>query len=140
MFWRSLLNVMKRGALFQQFFWIGGHGSILGANVCGDLNGGAMGLGHGLTVEDAAHEGTSEGVACTYGVGHFHLRRFLEGNVTRGEDVAAIGAAGKHKHVEVVLAQDEPAFVLNIKARITKHATDEHQFLIVYFQDVATLE
>ena len=99
-----------------------------------------MGLGHGLAVEDAAHEGTSEGVACTDGVGHFDFGRFLEGYVTRGEDVAAIGAAGKHKHVEVVLAQDEPAFVLDVEAGIAEHAANEHQFLIVYLQDVATLE
>ena len=54
--------------------------------------------------------------------------------------VTAVSATGENEHVEVVLTQNEPAFVLNIKAGITKHATDEHQFLIVYLQDVATLE
>ena len=68
--------------LFQQFIWVGGHGTVLGADVGGDLNGDAMSLWNGLTVEDAAHERACEGVASAYRVGHFHLRRFLEGDVT----------------------------------------------------------
>ena len=56
------------------------------------------------------------------------------------KDIRAVGAAGKHEHVEVVLAQNEPALVLDVKAGIAKHATDKHQFLIVDFQYIATLE
>ena len=99
-----------------------------------------MGLRHRLAIEDAAHERASEGVAGAYSIGHFDLRCFLERYVARGEDVAAVSATGKHKHVEVILTQDEPTFVLDVEAGIAKHTANEHQFLIVDLQDVTTLE
>ena len=98
-----------------------------------------MGLGNGLAVEDAADEGTREGVASADGISHRYFRRLLEGDVARGEDVTAISAASEDEHVEVVLAQDEPALVLDVEAGITEHATDEHQFLVVNLQDIAAL-
>ena len=99
-----------------------------------------MSLRHGLAVEDAAHEGAGEGVASAYGVGHLDLWRFLEGDMTGSENVGAVGAAGEHEHVEIVLAQDEPTLVLNVETGIAKHTADEHQLLVVNLQDVATLE
>ena len=99
-----------------------------------------MGLRHGLAVEDAAHERAGERVSSSYSVGHFDLRRFLEGYVTRSEYVTAVSATGENEHVEVVLAQDEPALVLHVKTRITKHATNDYQLLIVDFKDIATAQ
>ena len=99
-----------------------------------------MGLGNGLAVEDAADEGTREGVASADGVSHRYLRRLLEGDVAGGEDVTAISAASEDEHVEVVLAKDEPALVLNVKTGIAEHTAYEHQFLVVNLQDVAALE
>ena len=125
---------------FQQFIGIGRHSTVLCADEGTDLNGGAMGLGHGLAVEDAAHERAGEGVAGADGIGYLDLRRFLEGDVTGSENVGAVGAAGEHKHVEIVLTQDEPALVLDVKTGIAKHAANEHQFLIINLQDIATLE
>ena len=60
--------------------------------------------------------------------------------MTRSEYVTAVSAAGEHKHVEVVLAEDEPALVLDVETRIAEHTANEYQFLIVNLQDVATLE
>ena len=99
-----------------------------------------MGLRHGLAVEDAAHERAGERVSSSYSVGHFDLRRFLEGYVTRSEYVTAVSATGEHEHVEVVLTQNEPALVLDVETRIAEHTTDKYQFLIVNLQDVTTLE
>ena len=99
-----------------------------------------MGLRHGLAVEDAAHERAGERVSSSYSVGHFDLRRFLEGYVTRSEYVTAVSATGENEHVEVVLTQNEPALVLDVKTGIAKHTADKHQFLIINLQDIATLE
>lgn len=78
------------------------------------MNSYAMGLRYRLSIEDAADEGAGEGVASTYGVGNLHFRCFLERHAARCEDIAAVNATSKHKHVEIVLAQDEPTLVLNV--------------------------
>ena len=114
-----------------QFLWHHGHGAVLCADEGADTDGGAVGFGHGLAIEYAANKGAGERVTSAYGVGYGDLRRFLERYVTGGEDVGAVGAAVEHKHVQVVLAEDEPALVLDIKAGIAEHTTDEHEFLIV---------
>lgn len=50
----------EKNFLFGQFWWQCGHGSVLGAYVCTDLHGGAMGFSHGFTVEDGTDERTRE--------------------------------------------------------------------------------
>ena len=81
-----------------------------------------VGFRHRLATKDAAHKGAGKGVASTNGISHLYLRGLLKGHLTRCEDIRAIGAAGEHEHIEVVLTQDEPALVLNVEAGIAKHA------------------
>ena len=114
-----------------QFLWHHGHGAVLCADEGTDTDSGAVGFGYGLAIEDATYKGAGEGVAGAYGVGNGDLRSLLERYCTGGEDVGTVGAAGEHEHVEVVLAQDEPALVLDVETRIAEHTTDEHEFLVV---------
>ena len=114
-----------------------GHGAVLRADVCADAYGSAVGLGDALAGQYAGYEGASERVAGAYGVGHGDFWRLLERDGPGCEDVGAVGAAGEHEHVEVVLAQDEPALVLDVEAWIAEHAADEHEFLVVDLEDVA---
>ena len=60
--------------------------------------------------------------------------------MTRSEYVTAVSATGENEHVEVVLTENEPALVLDVKTGIAKHTADKHQFLIINLQDVTTLE
>lgn len=127
-------------SLTLQALWHYGHGSILGADESTDLNSGLVSLGNGLAVEDAAHERTCEGIAGTDGIGYLYLRGLLERHLAWREYVRAIGAAGEYEHIEVVLAQNQPALVLDVEAGIAEHTANEYQLLIVDLQDVTTLQ
>ena len=99
-----------------------------------------MGYRYGVPIQDRGHEGAGKGIASTYGICHLHLWSHLERDVAWGEDIGAVGATGEHKHIEIVLAKDEPAFVFDVEARIAEHTTDEHQFLVVNLQNVASAD
>ena len=75
---RRVLYGPSSNALFQQLSRIGGHGTVLRADEGRDLDGGAVGFGDRLAVEDAAHERAGERVAGADCVGHLYLRRRLE--------------------------------------------------------------
>ena len=99
-----------------------------------------MGFGHRHSIKYRRTERSCERVAGAYGVNHVYARCLLERHVARSEHVTAVNAARKHKHVEVVLAEDEPALVAHVKARIIEEAAYNDQLLVVDFQHVATLE
>ena len=99
-----------------------------------------MGIPDVHAAQNGGTERARERVASAHGVGDLHLRGGLVGHGAARKDIAAVDAAGEHEHVEVVLAEDEPAFVFDIKPRVAKHAADEHQFLVVDLQDVAALD
>ena len=52
-----------------------------------------MRLGYGFAFEDRGDEGGGEAVARPDGIGDFHLRCRLEGDVAGGKDVTAVDAA-----------------------------------------------
>ena len=104
------------------------------------MYGALVGLGNAHTIEYRSAECAGERITCAYCVSHFNLRSGLERHGARCEHIAAVGAAGEHEHVEVVLAEDEPALVLEIHSWITEHPADEHQFLVVNLQHVGALE
>ena len=95
---------------------------------------------YALALQDACHECTCERIASTYCVCHFYLRSLNKRNFARGEYVAAVYAAGKDEHLQIILAQEEPAFILQVDARITEDAAYGNQFLIIDLEDVASLD
>ena len=104
------------------------------------LDGQLVCLGDGHARENGCGKGGGERIAGPHGVGHFDTRRGLEALGAGGEDVAAVGAAGEHQHVEVVLAEDEPALVLDVEPRIAEHAADGDEFLVVDLENVAAAQ
>ena len=98
-----------------------------------------MSLSHRHSGEDRSTECARERVACANGVSHLNLRCGLERHLAWCEHVRAVYAAGEHEHIEVVLAKDEPALVLNVQARIAEHSADEHKLLVVDLKNVAAL-
>ena len=95
---------------------------------------------YALTLQDACHECACEWITGTYSVCHFHFRCLDKRNLARGEYIAAVYAAGKNEHLQIVLAQEEPAFILQVYARITEDAAYGNQFFIVDLEDVASLD
>ena len=95
---------------------------------------------YALALQDACYECTCERIACTHCISHFHLRSLNKRNFARGEYVAAVYTAGKDEHLQIVLAQEEPAFILQVDARITEDAAYGDQFFIVDLEDVASLD
>ncbi len=67
------------------------------------------------------------------------MGRFLEINAARRENITAVHPAGQDQHLQIILAQQDPALVLQVNAGIAKHAANGNQFLIVNLQHVATL-
>ena len=63
----------------------------------------------------------------------------IAGSSVGGEDVAAVDAAGEDEHLQVVLAQQNPAFVLEVDAGVAEHAADGDELLVVDFEYVAAL-
>ena len=96
-----------------------------------------MGIGHLLPAENGSGEGCRERVTGSNGVRHRYLGRLLEGNHSRSEHIAAVRSASQDKHLQVILGQQNPAFVLQVDARVAENTADGHQLLIVYLEDVA---
>ena len=126
--------------LLGEFLWQDWHGSILCADVCRNLYCQFMCLSDALALQDACHECTCERITGTHCICHFYLRSLNKRNLTRSEHVAAVYAACKDEHLQIVLAQEEPAFVLQVDAWITEDAAYGNQFLIVNLEDVASLD
>ena len=103
------------------------HSTILCTYISTHVHAYAMSLGNGLASEDGGHERASERVASANGVGNLHLRGLKIRHGSLREYIAAVDATGKHEHVEVVLAEDEPALVLEIHPWIAKHPTDNDE-------------
>ena len=99
-----------------------------------------MCLSDALALQDACHESACEGIAGTHCISHFHLRSLYKRNFARGEHITAVYAAGKDEHLQIVLAQEEPAFILQVDARIAEDAAYGDQFLVVDLEDVASLD
>ena len=97
---------------------------MLGAHVCTYLYCQLVSLGNALALQDAGTESTSEAVACSYSIGNFYLRSFLERLEAWSKDIAAVHTTGEHEHVEIVLTEDEPALVLDVKTWITEETAD----------------
>ena len=113
---------------------------MLGAHVCTYLYCQLVSLGNALALQDAGTESTCEAIACSYCIGNLYLRSFLERLEAWSKDIAAVHTTGEHEHVEIVLTEDEPALVLDVKTRITEETTYGNQFLIVDLQDITTLQ
>ena len=99
-----------------------------------------MCLSDALALQDACHECTCERITGTHCICHFYLRSLNKRNFARAEYIATVYTAGKDKHLQIVLAQEEPAFVLQVDARIAEDATYGNQFLVVDLEDVASLD
>ena len=99
-----------------------------------------MSLSYALALQDASAESTREAIACTNGIGNLYLWSLLERNLAWGEDVTSVHAASQHEHIKTILAENQPALILNVQTRIAEEATDGNQLLIVDLQDIATLQ
>ena len=117
-----------------------GHRAVLGADIGAHLYGVLMCLGDGHALEDAGAEGAGKRVAGAHGVGNIHLGSRLERLAAGGEDIAAVDTTGEHEHVQIVLAEDEPALVLNVQTGIAEEAAQRDELFIVYLQYIATLQ
>ena len=115
------------------------HGSVLGADVGRGLYGEAVCLGYALAFQDGCDECGGEAVAGPYGIGNLDLGCRLERHVAGGEYVAAVDAAGEYEHLQVVLPEQYPAFVLEVYAGVAEHAADQNELFVVYLQYVAPL-
>ena len=116
------------------------HGSILCTDECRNLYCQFMCLSDALALQDACHESACEGIASAHCISHFHLRCLYKRNFARGEHITAVYAAGKDEHLQIILTQEEPAFILQVDARITEDAAYGNQFLVVDLEDVASLD
>ena len=99
-----------------------------------------MRFGHRFSIENGGTESSCKRIACAHCVGNRYFGRLLERDNARCEHIAAIDAASENQHLQVVFCQQNPAFILQINAGITKHTADSHQLFVVYLQDVATVE
>ena len=122
-YFRTHVSFIK-GLLFLQFFRNDWHGAVLSTYVCTDVHSYAMCFSYWFARKDRSDEGACERVTGTYSVGNIYLRSFYITHGSLGEDIATVDTTCKDEHVEIILAEDEPAFILDVKTRIAEHATD----------------
>ena len=137
------INVEKKYPLLRgckQFGRQNGHSTVLGAYIGADLYCKFVCLIDGFAVEDGGAEGTRERVTGANGIGHLNLGCRLEGHFAGFEHIGTVGATGEYQHVEIVLAQNEPALILHVQTGIAKHTANDYQFLVIDFKDVATAQ
>lgn len=116
-----------------------GHGSVAGADEGRGADCEGVGLGDRLPAQNRGDESGCEAVACSDSIGHLDLGCGLEGDVAGSEDVATVDTAGENEHLEVVLAEEDPALVLEVDAGIAEHTADGDKLLVVDLEDVASL-
>ena len=126
--------------LLGKLLWQDRHGSILCTDECRNLYCQFMCLSDALALQDACHESACEGIASAHCISYFHLRCLYKRNFARGEHITAVYTAGKDEHLQIVLAQEEPAFVLQVDARIAEDAAYGNQFLVVNLENVASFD
>ena len=90
--------------------------------------------------KDGGRESGCEGVACTYGVGHFHFRGVSIGCLFRGEYEAASCAAGENQSLQRVSLQQRPASCFLIRTGQVEQTCHDVEFFVVDFKDVALLQ
>ena len=90
-----------------------------------------IGFGHRFSIENGGTESSCKRIACAHCVGNRYFGRLLERDNARCEHIAAIDAASENQHLQVVFCQQNPAFILQINAGITKHTADSHQLFVV---------
>ncbi len=74
-----------------------------------------------LPFRNAGTESTCKAIACSYSIGNFYLRSFLNDLKPWSKDIAAVHATGEHEHIgDSVLTEDEPALVLDVETWITE--------------------
>ena len=86
-----------------------GHGSFLRTYVSRNVHCEVVCFADGSSGKDSGREGGCEGVACAYGVGHFHFRGVSVGCLFRGEYETASCAAGENQSLQRVSLQQRPA-------------------------------
>ena len=131
---------MLRSYLAKILFGQSGHCSVLGAHIGTHFYGNTVRLAYRFPLKNGCAERAGKGIACSHGIGHFHFRRFLKRHAARSENVATVYTAGEHEHIEIVLAENEPAFIFHIEPRITEHTANAHEFFVVYLENVAEFE
>ena len=90
--------------------------------------------------KDGDRESGCEGVACTYGVGHFHFRGVSIGCLFRGEYEAASCAAGENQSLQHISLQQRPASCFLIRTGQVEQTCHDVEFFVVDFKDVALLQ
>src|SRR3712207_9574783 len=73
-----------------------------------------------LALKNGGREAAGERVSGAHSVGHVYLWGLYKALLLGREDVTAVDSAGQNEHFKIVLAHDEPAFVLNVEAGIAK--------------------
>ena len=99
-----------------------------------------MSLLHRFAAKNSRSKGGGKRIACTYRIGNGHSRSFLERYNSRSKHIAAVRAASKNKHFQIVFGKKNPALILQVYTRIAEYTADCHQFFIVYLQNVAAFE
>ena len=64
---------------------------------------------------------------------------FEERLVIGCKNIASVHATSQYKHVKIVLTEQQPAFIFDVKPRITEQAPDGNQLFIVNFENVGTV-
>ena len=93
---------------------------------------------HRLSAKNSGGKGCRKRIARSNSIGHRHFRSFLIGDDTRSKYITAVRSTSQDKHFQIVFGEQNPAFVLQVDARITEDAADGHQLFIVNFQNIAT--
>ena len=89
-----------------------------------------------LSCKCGCTESRGEAVSGSNGIGNLYSWRLLERLCSRCKDITSVDTTGQYEHLQIVLTEDEPAFVLHVQARIAEKSTDSNQFFVVDFQDI----
>lgn len=123
-----------------QVGWQFGHGTTLSTHVCTYAHGKLVSLTQALALENTGTEGACETITSSDRICHSDLGSLLEGLELGGEHITAVHTTGEHQHIQVILAQDEPTLVFNIKAWITEETSNGHQLLIIDLKHIAAAQ
>ena len=56
------------------------------------------------------------------------------------KDIASVHATSQDQHFQVILGEQNPAFILQVNTRVTEHTAHCNQLFIIYLQHITFLE
>ena len=122
---------------FDKFFRQNRHSPVLCAYKSTHIYRQSMGFGNRKSGKYGCCKRARKRVARPYSIGNLYLWRLSKRHAAGRKHITTVHTARKYEHIQIVFAEDEPTFILDIQSGIAEHTADCNKFFIVDLKHIA---